>query len=86
MKVLIIFAHPDRRSFNGSLLKETVSQFESEGHEVKVSDLYKQHWKSEIDEDDFPVTHKKGTRLLIPDASKEAYYSNNCLLYTSRCV
>ncbi|CCC71512.1 hypothetical protein NCAS_0H02020 [Naumovozyma castellii] len=73
MKVFIVFAHPDRRSFNGSLLKETIGQFEADGHEVRVTDLYGQKWKAQIDEDDFPITHKKGERLHIGSASGEAF-------------
>lgn len=54
MKVFIVFAHPERRSLNGSLLDATVSYLESEGHTVQVSDLYRMHWKTNVDRDDFP--------------------------------
>ncbi|CCD22545.1 NAD(P)H-dependent oxidoreductase NDAI_0A03880 [Naumovozyma dairenensis CBS 421] len=72
-KVLIIFAHPDRRSLNGSLLDATVKRLESQGREVKVSDLYGMNWKSEITEDDFPETHEKGTRLKVVSESLNAF-------------
>lgn len=39
-KVLIIHAHPESKSFCSSLKNETISFFESQGAEVKVSDLY----------------------------------------------
>lgn len=40
MKTLIVFAHPEQRSFNGQL-KETIrATLEQQGGEVEVSDLY----------------------------------------------
>jgi NAD(P)H dehydrogenase (quinone) len=53
MKVFIVFAHPERASLSGSLLDTTISQLQSDGHQVGVSDLYAMNWKSQIDADDF---------------------------------
>ncbi|MES2131896.1 MAG: NAD(P)H-dependent oxidoreductase [Bacteroidota bacterium] len=39
-KVLIIHAHPESRSFCSALKDEAVAYFQSQGAEVKVSDLY----------------------------------------------
>lgn len=39
-KILIIHAHPEQHSFCSSLKNEAVSYFQSQGAEVKVSDLY----------------------------------------------
>jgi NAD(P)H dehydrogenase (quinone) len=39
-KILIVHAHPESKSFCSSLKNETLSYFESNGAEVKVSDLY----------------------------------------------
>jgi NAD(P)H dehydrogenase (quinone) len=40
MKALIVFAHPEQRSFNGQL-KDTIQQsLEQRGATVEVSDLY----------------------------------------------
>ncbi|CCD26569.1 NAD(P)H-dependent oxidoreductase NDAI_0H03960 [Naumovozyma dairenensis CBS 421] len=72
-KVLIVFGHPERKSFNGSLLDATVKNLESQGLEVKVSDLYRMNWKSEVTEDDFPETHEKGTRLEVAPESLAAF-------------
>ncbi|XDT33980.1 Flavodoxin-like fold [Nakaseomyces glabratus] len=60
MRYLIIYAHPDPKSLNSSLLKETVGQLTSQGHEVKVSDLYAQKWKAALDSDDAPVQQEPG--------------------------
>jgi NAD(P)H dehydrogenase (quinone) len=40
MKVLIVYAHPEPRSFGRALLDRSVQVLHEEGHEVVVSDLY----------------------------------------------
>ena len=60
MKVLLVFAHPEPRSLNGALRDVAIKELEAQGHEVRVSDLYADGWKSEVDRADFP--------LLAPDA------------------
>ncbi len=40
MNVLIVLAHPERKSFNGGLVDEAVEQLVGEGHTVEVDDLY----------------------------------------------
>ena len=72
MKVLIVFAHPEKRSLQHSLLKVAVDALEKNGHEVKVSDLYDMKWKIAVDEDDF-LNHEKGTRLQPIRAAASAY-------------
>ncbi|CAN5332731.1 NAD(P)H-dependent oxidoreductase [soil metagenome] len=39
MRVLIVFAHAERSSFNGSMLRAGVAALTAAGHEVEVSDL-----------------------------------------------
>jgi NAD(P)H dehydrogenase (quinone) len=39
-KVLIVFAHPEPRSFNGALLRAAQETLTAAGDEVRVSDLY----------------------------------------------
>ncbi|XP_021365770.1 ribosyldihydronicotinamide dehydrogenase [quinone]-like isoform X2 [Mizuhopecten yessoensis] len=41
-RVLIIFAHQDRKSFNGELLNVATHELESQGHTIEISDLYLQ--------------------------------------------
>jgi len=54
MNVLIVYAHPEPRSLNGSLHAFMVERLQRAGHEVMVSDLYAMRWKSQLDADDFP--------------------------------
>jgi NAD(P)H dehydrogenase (quinone) len=72
MKVLIVFAHPEPRSLNGALLDVAVSELKRLGHEVQVSDLYAQGWKSEVDRADFPSLGE-AERLVPTAASKQAF-------------
>ncbi|CAB4254854.1 similar to Kazachstania africana KAFR_0B05180 hypothetical protein [Maudiozyma barnettii] len=72
MKILFVFAHPDKRSFNYSLLNAAVKRLEENGHIVKVSDLYRMKWKGIVDEDDF-LNHEKGARLKVVLSSTIAY-------------
>ncbi|KUL58475.1 NAD(P)H-dependent oxidoreductase [Streptomyces sp. NRRL S-1521] len=53
MKTLIVYAHPEPKSLNGSLKDLAVSTLLNAGHEVRVSDLYAMNWKAVVDAADF---------------------------------
>lgn len=53
MNVLIVFAHPERHSFNGALKNTAVETLQQAGHSVVVSDLYEMGWQAAIGSDDF---------------------------------
>jgi NAD(P)H dehydrogenase (quinone) len=53
VKVLIVFAHPEPKSLNGSLKDAAVQTLKENGHEVKVSDLYAMGFKATLDREDF---------------------------------
>jgi len=53
MKVLIVHAHPEPKSFTAALRDQAVSTLESQGHEVQVSDLYAMNWNPVASADDF---------------------------------
>lgn len=72
MKVLLVFAHPERRSLNGALRDVAIAELEAQGHEVRVTDLYAEGWKSEVDRADFPTWPPEERLLPIP-ASKAAF-------------
>ena len=54
MNVLLVYAHPEPRSLNGSIRDFMVDRFVRAGHAVEVSDLYAMRWKPSLDADDFP--------------------------------
>ena len=49
MNVLIVYAHPEPTSLNGSLKDFAVKRLEDKHHKVQVSDLYAMQWKSQVD-------------------------------------
>ncbi|CAL9324380.1 NAD(P)H-dependent oxidoreductase [Streptomyces sp. SudanB66_2053] len=53
MKTLIVYAHPEPKSLNGSLKDLAVSTLETAGHEVRVSDLYAMNFKAVADAADY---------------------------------
>ena len=72
MKVLLVFAHPESRSLNGALRNVAIKELAAQGHEVRVSDLYANGWKSEVDRADFPAMASDG-RFMPVAASKDAF-------------
>ncbi|HEY0523451.1 MAG TPA: NAD(P)H-dependent oxidoreductase [Stellaceae bacterium] len=72
MKVLLVFAHPEPRSLNGALRDVAIKELEAQGHEVRMSDLHADRWKSEVDHADFPLL-APDARLKVPAASREGF-------------
>jgi NAD(P)H dehydrogenase (quinone) len=68
MKVLLVFAHPEPRSLNGALRDVAVKELEAQGHEVRVSDLYADGWKSEVDRADFPSFSPEARLIPVEEA------------------
>lgn len=52
-RVLLVHAHPEPRSLNGTLRDFIVGRLRSNGALVEVSDLYAMRWKATLDRDDF---------------------------------
>lgn len=71
MNILIIYAHPEPRSLNGSLKDIAVAHLESAGHRVQVSDLYAMQWKAQIDAAD-TLAPLRGEHF---DASLDSQYA-----------
>lgn len=71
-KVLIVFAHPERKSLNGQLLDEVINQLKIQGDEFKTSDLYDMGWKSEVDINDFPDYPKN--KIFQPSYASKNYH------------
>jgi NAD(P)H dehydrogenase (quinone) len=72
VNVLLVYAHPEPRSLNGSIHDFMVDRFVRAGHAVEVSDLYAMHWKASLDADDFP--QRDATQPFSPSAdSKRAF-------------
>ncbi|GJD73533.1 NAD(P)H-dependent oxidoreductase [Methylobacterium goesingense] len=72
MNVLLVFAHPEPRSLNGSLRDAALDELRRQGHAVRVSDLYAMGWKAAVDRSDFPSL-PAGGRLGVAAASGQAF-------------
>jgi NAD(P)H dehydrogenase (quinone) len=53
MKVLIVFAHPEPKSFNGALFDTAVKTLTEDGHQVATSDLYRMAFNPVSDRHNF---------------------------------
>ena len=71
MKVFIVHAHPEPRSFNAALTREAVKVLTAEGHEVVVSDLYAQEWNPVSDRRNF-TTVANPEYLKLQDEERHA--------------
>ncbi|MFM0704830.1 NAD(P)H-dependent oxidoreductase [Paraburkholderia sediminicola] len=72
MNVLLVYAHPEPRSLNGSLKDFSVKRLEDAGHVVQVSDLYAMNWKASLDANDSLDT-QPGARFDPSLDSKRAF-------------
>src|SRR5690606_20152940 len=71
MNTLIVYAHPEPRSLNGSLKDLAVATLEKAGHAVRVSDLYAMGWKAAVDAGDFGPSASNPLR--VPADSGRAF-------------
>ena len=53
MNHLVLYAHPNPKSFNHAILETTVKTLESKGHEVSVRDLYELNFEPVLKGSDF---------------------------------
>lgn len=53
MKSLIIYAHPNPKSFNAAIKETLVTELQAKGHEVRVRDLYEMKFNPILTADDF---------------------------------
>ena len=73
MNVLIVYAHPEPRSFNGSLKDVAVRTLQALGHEVVVSDLYAMAFQPVVGPADFLGERANAQTLSIPREQTRAY-------------
>jgi len=84
MNVLIVFAHPERKSFNGGLADVAIESLQAVGHTVEINDLYQQefdpveragHYRERVDDTYFaPLTEQRAhyeRGVLAPEVQRE---------------
>jgi NAD(P)H dehydrogenase (quinone) len=53
MNILIVYAHPEPKSFDGIMKDRAIAVLTQQGHAVQLSDLYKMRFKAVVSPDDF---------------------------------
>ncbi len=53
MKVLIVYSHPNPKSFNAAILEKVVSALKSINADFRIIDLYRENFKIALDSKDF---------------------------------
>ena len=61
MKVFIVYAHPEPKSFNGALFRTAKDVFREDGHEVQVSDLYAMGFNPVVSRKNYTTVKDPGT-------------------------
>lgn len=74
MKILIVLAHPEPKSFNGTLYQTAIETLQAQGHEVKTSDLYRMKFNPVSDRNNF-TTVKDASFLKL--GQEEIYATEN---------
>ncbi|ASO08433.1 MULTISPECIES: NAD(P)H-dependent oxidoreductase [Flavobacteriaceae] len=72
MNILIVYAHPEPKSLNGSIKDFYFDYFNAQGNQVKVSDLYAMNWKAVADGNDF-IEYNEKERLNYMQSSGAAF-------------
>lgn len=72
MKALVVFAHPEPRSFTGAMRDTVVQTLTEEGHEVEISDLYAMNFNPVPGWHDF-VDHDRAESFRYEAEQKRAH-------------
>ncbi len=73
MNVLIVYAHPEPRSFNGAMRDVALETLRGAGHEVAVSDLYAMAFKAVVGPEDFEGERENAEFLSIAREQTHAF-------------
>lgn len=72
MKIFIVLAHPEEKSFNAALFRTAIDALKEVGHEVKTSNLYTSNFQPVSDKRNF--THLRNTEF-FKQQDEEKYAS-----------
>lgn len=73
MNVLIVYAHPEPKSFNGAMKDVAVKTLTAAGHDVVVSDLYSMGFNPVAGHDDFEEQPSNPEFFSLPIEQTNAY-------------
>jgi NAD(P)H dehydrogenase (quinone) len=80
MKHLIVYAHPQKESFNQAILETTVQTLENKGHEVRVRNLYNLNFQPVLYQSELESL-RKGE--ILEDVKREQEYitQSDCIIF-----
>ena len=61
MRILLVFAHPAKDSYNRAILNNLMAELEAAGHVLKLKDLYSEGFNPVFNEEDLSRLHKGDT-------------------------
>lgn len=67
MNVFVVYAHPSTKSFTHQILEELLRGLQIGGHNIKVSDLYKMNFRSDMTEHEYEREGFVQTDLPLPE-------------------
>ncbi len=73
MNVLIVYAHPEPKSFNGAMKDTALETLRGAGHDVTVSDLYAMRFNAVVGADDFEGERADAGFLSIATEQTKAF-------------
>ena len=74
MNILLVYAHPEPRSLNGSLRDFAIERLQAAGHSVQFSDLYAMNWKAQLDAGD--SIERRDSKRFDPSLESKHAYAN----------
>lgn len=79
-KVLIVYTHQEPKSFCGAMRDLCVKTLEAEGHEVKVTDIYKLKMFNRLDKTDYTELYDRDYfRPQVEQANANKHNRTNCI-------
>ena len=84
MNVLIVYAHPSKRSFTYKVFEEIKKGLQDFGHEIEVSDLYEMDFRPDMSEEEYNREGFAEFTLSIPEDIKreqEKIEKSSCIIF-----
>ncbi|HEY4785624.1 MAG TPA: NAD(P)H-dependent oxidoreductase [Bacteroidales bacterium] len=73
MKVMIVYAHPSKKSFTYQVLARLVDGLLKAHHRVEISDLYEMNFRSEMTEEEYEREGFSKTDMPLPEDVKKEH-------------
>lgn len=84
MNILIVYAHPSKKSYTFQVLERLKSVLNTENFEVEISDLYALNFQSDLSEEEYEREGFAKTELAIPAdvlAEQEKIEKADCIIF-----